>query len=444
LDVQSVIGQIFLQIALILLNATFVCAEVVVISTNDSKLTKMANDGDKRAVRLKKLTNHPVKFLDTMQIVITMAVFLGSAFAAKNFSGILVNWLVSIGVTLPVNTISIISTIGITIILGCLTLVFGELVPKKMAIQKAESLALSMSFLITLISKLLAPIVLMLIIVTNVVLKIIGIDPNTNNDDVSEEKIRMMVDVGTINQDEKEIINNLFEFDDLTAEEFLTHRTEMRVLWLDESVEEWDKTIQESFCSLYPICDDNMDNVIGILSTKHYFRLKNKGKDNIFEKAVKPVFFVPQSICADILFKQMKNTKNRLSIVLDEYGGVLGLVTINDILEQIVGDLEDEEDSTKLIEIKKIDDDMWKLEGNVPLVEVEEILDVKLPTDEFGTFGGLVFSEYGFIPDDGEQFEISMHGLHIKVLEILDHRLKKAIVSKNLKIIEKIQENIIK
>lgn len=425
--------QIVLQIILILLNAVFACAEIAVISMNDNKLASMAANGDKRAIRLARLTSQPARFLATIQVAITLSGFLGSAFAADNFSDALVSWLVSIGVTLPAATLDTIAVILITILLSYFTLVFGELVPKRIAMKRAESLALAMSALITFISHLFAPIVWFLTLSTNSILRLFGIDPNTEENNVSEEEIRMMVDVGSekgvIDQDEKEMIQNVFEFDDLTVDEFATHRTDISLLWLEESIEEWGKTIHDTRHSLYPICDETVDQVIGILNAKDYFRLEPKTKENILENAVKPAYFVPETVCADVLFRQMKKSHNHFAVVLDEYGGMVGIVTMNDILEQLVGDLETEDiEINPEQDIERIDSSTWKIRGSATLDKVAKELAISLPIEDYDTFSGFIFGSYGSIPEDGTTFELDINSLHIQVLSIIDHKIEKTIV----------------
>lgn len=430
---NTMIMQILLQIMLILLNAVFACAEIAIISMNDNKLASMAANGDKRAIRLARLTSQPARFLATIQVAITLSGFLGSAFAADNFSDTLVDWLVSIGVSLPAKTLDTISVILITLLLSYFTLVFGELVPKRIAMKRAESLALAMSALITFISHLFAPIVWFLTVSTNGILRLFGIDPNTEENNVSEEEIRMMVDVGSekgvIDPEEKEMIQNVFEFDDLTVDEFATHRTDISLLWLEESVEEWSKTIHETRHSLYPICDETVDHVIGILNAKDYFRLEPKTKENILENAVKPAYFVPETVCADVLFRQMKKTRNHFAVVLDEYGGMVGIVTMSDLLEQLVGDLETEDiELNQEQDIERIDSSTWKIRGCATLDKVAKELSISLPVDDYDTFSGFIFGSYGSIPEDGTTFELDSHTLHIQVLSIADHKIEKTIV----------------
>jgi putative hemolysin len=225
------------------------------------------------------------------------------------------------------------------------------------------------------------------------------------------------------------MIQNVFEFDDLTVDEFATHRTDISLLWLEESVEEWAKTIHETRHSLYPICDETVDHVIGILNAKDYFRLEPKTKENILENAVKPAYFVPETVCADVLFRQMKKTRNHFAVVLDEYGGMVGIVTMSDLLEQLVGDLETEDiELNQEQDIERIDSSTWKIRGSATLDKVAKELSISLPVEDYDTFSGFIFGSYGSIPEDGTTFELDSHTLHIQVLSIADHKIEKTIV----------------
>jgi len=425
--------QIILQLALILLNAVFACAEIAVISMNDNKLAKLTSQGDKRAKRLTKLTSQPARFLATIQVGITLAGFLASAFAADNFSGRLADRLIKLGVNVSPEALRTISVIIITVILSYFTLVLGELVPKRVAMRKAEKLALAMSGFIYFISKAFAPVVWLLTVSTNGLLRLFGVDPTENDEEDTEEEIRMMVDVGTergtIDQDEKDMIQNIFEFDDTSAADIMTHRTEVTVLWLDEDDEQWEKTINESRFSVYPICFESPDDIVGVLYAKEYFRLKDKSRDNVMDQAVRDAYFVPETIRTDVLFRNMKKTRNHFAVVIDEYGGMSGIVTMNDLLEQLVGELEDDisvPEEEPLIEA--IDSNTWRIRGIAPLELVSEKLGIELPEDDYITFGGLVFGILGTIPSDGSTPVIEEFGLVIKVTEIKNHRLESAVV----------------
>lgn len=426
-------GQILLQIILIGLNAVFACAEIAVISMNDTRLEQLTAKGNKRAIRLSKLTSQPARFLATIQVAITLSGFLGSAFAADNFSENLTSWFLRIGVPIPEKTLDTISVVLITVILSYFTLIFGELVPKRVAMKKTEQLALGMANLISVLAQLSAPIVWVLTASTNGVLRICGIDPAAEEDEVSEEEIRMMVDAGSrkgvIDTEEKEFIQNVFEFDDLAVGEFATRRKDLVILWQEETMEQWDKLIHESRHTRYPICGETVDDVVGILNVKDYFRLKNKSRENIMRNAVQPPFFVPEGIRADVLFRQMKESRNHFAVVLDEYGGTEGIVTINDLLEQLVGDLEDEDSPKEKPEgMEQIDNITWKIYGNMPLDKVAEMLQETLPVEEYDTFSGFVFATYGSVPEDGSKIEVQTEKMQIIVTKICEHQVEEALI----------------
>ncbi len=434
LEEGSIWGPLILQIILILVNAIFASAEIAVISMNDNKLAKMAAEGDKRAKRLFNLTSQPSYFLSVIQVGITLAGFFGSAFAADNFASRLTNLFIRLGVTLPSATLNTMSVIVITLILSYFTLIFGELVPKRVGMKNAEKLALLMSGLLHFISKLFAPLVKLLTASTNGILKLMGIDPDSEDDDVTEEDIRMMVDVGSekgsINANEKEMIQNVFEFDNKTAEEVMTHRTEVDILWLDETDEEWAQKITKSRHTRYPVCDGSADNIIGVLNVKDYFRLKDRSRENIMNKAIRAAYYVPETVRTDVLFQNMKRTRNHFAVVFDEYGGMSGVITMNDLLEQIVGNFDDDYLTPEPPTIEKIDEDTWKIKGSAYLEDVSKELGISLPDEDFDTFGGLVFGVLGIIPEDGTTMELEEYGLKIKVTEIKGRRLETAIVYK--------------
>ena len=422
------IGLIVLQIVLIALNAIFACAEIAVLSINETKLERMAEQGNRRAKRLFRLTREPAKFLATIQVAITLSGFLGSAFAADSFSEPLVNWVISLGVTgIPAATLDSIAVVVITLILSYFTLVFGELVPKRVAMKRAEQLGLGISGLISGISKIFKPIVWFLSVSTNGVLRLLGIDPNEAGEQVNEEEILMMVDAGS----EKGAIDEQ------------ENRTEVTILWMEDDMDQWAATIHDSRHTLYPVCEDSADNVIGILNAKDYFRLDDKSRENVMREAVRDPYFVPATIKADVLFRNMKKTRNIMAIVLDEYGGMVGIITINDLIEQLVGDLGEDTAEEEAAEphIEQIDENTWALIGNVELLEIEQTLEVDIGLEEVDTFTGLVFGALDMIPSDGEQnIELDFQGLHIKIERVEDHQIAFAKVSKILQETEEEEE----
>lgn len=426
-------AQLLLQLILIMVNAVFASAEIAIVSMNDVKLEKLAEQGNKKAKRLVKLTSKPASFLATIQVAITLSGFLGSAFAADNFSEILVDLILKTGVSISSTTLDTIAVIVITMILSYLTLVFGELVPKRIAMRKTEGLALGVSGLISVISRIFAPLVWLLTVSTNIVLRCIGIDPNAQEEEISEEEIRMLVEVGSekgiIDKDERIMISNIFDFDDKECGEFSTHRTDVLGLDADESVEEWDEMITNSSYSVYPVYKENIDNIIGVLDSKKYFRLKDKSKDSIIKNAVSQPVFVPENMKIDVLFENMQKSRNHFSVVLDEYGGTVGIITMNDLLEEIVGDLENEENAeVKEPDIKQISEKEWMIQGCASLDDVEANLKIELPIDEYETFSGYVFGIYCIIPEDNTSFSVETEQLLINVLNVVNHTVDMATV----------------
>ncbi len=422
-----------LQIILIALNAVFACAEIAVISMNDNKLAKMVAEGDKRAMRLARMTSQPARFLATIQVAITLSGFLGSAFAAENFSGVLVDWLIGLGVTIDAGVLDTIAVVFITIVLSYFTLVFGELVPKQVAMRKAEKLALGMSGLISGMSKLFAPLVGLLTVSTNGILRLLGIDPNAPQEEVSEEEIRMMVDVGNesgaIDNEEREFIQNVFEFDNLSVEEIITHRTEVVLLYLEDSLETWDEAITETRYTYYPICDETPDQIVGVLNTKIYFRMKEKTKESVMEQAVTPAYVVPESLKADVLFRNMKKEHEQIAVVLDEYGGMSGIVTIKDLIEELVGDLEDDEpEEEEVTDIQQLEENLWKVDGGVLLEDLTPVLGVNLESDEYDTLNGLIFHHLGTSPEMDSVVEVE--NLEISVSQRHNYQVQTAIIRK--------------
>ena len=428
---DPLIGQLLLQIILIFFNAVFACAEIAVISMNDNKLDLLASSGDRRARKLVDLTDQPAKFLSTIQVGITLAGFLGSAFAADSFANRIVTAFSHVSWINP-GILKSLSVVLVTLILSYFTLIFGELVPKRVAQRKAESLALGMAGFLTFVSKLFAPIVWLLTFSTNTVLRLLGIDPNEEEETATEEEIRMMVDAGsekgTIDETEKEMIQNVFEFDDISAEEVMTHRTDCDILWEEDSDEVWKETINNSRHSFYPICGESVDDIIGVLNAKEYFRLADQSRQNVIDHAVKAPFFVIESVKLDDLFFTMQKSKNHYAIVLDDYGGFSGVITMNDVLEQLVGNLEESGDD--VIEddpiLEKIDDDNWKLNGYVYMEDLIKEINVQIDPEDCDTFTSYVFSQLGSVPEDGKQLDLKVGPVEIHVSRIEDHRIEEA------------------
>ena len=429
--------QLLLQLILILVNAYFAATEIAVISLNENVLRREAEEGDKKAAKLLKIMEAPTRFLSTIQIGITLAGFLGSAFAADNFAGRIRDWAVlkwqlDAATAAAVNTLAVIL---ITIILSFFTLVLGELVPKRLAMQKTEEVARFTCGVVSFLSAVMRPLIWLLTVSTNGVLRLLHIDPNAEEDEVSEEEIRMMMDIGeekgAIESGEKEMIDNIFEFNNMTAEEVMIHRTDVVMLWAQDSDEEIIRTIRETGLTRFPVYEEDADDVIGILNTRTYLLNAREAQPKPLRELLTPAYFVPESVRTDALFRDMQAKKIHMAIVVDEYGGTSGIITMEDLLEEIVGNIYDEFDPQDEQEIVPLGENLWRIAGSADLEEVAEALGVELPEDEeYDTLGGLVFAQLAVIPEDGSHPEVDVCGLHIRVEELNDRRVEWATVSR--------------
>lgn len=426
------VGAILLQLILICLNAVFASAEIAVISMNDARLKKLTQDGNKQAMRLSALIEQPARFLATIQVAITLAGLLGSAFAADHFAAPLVTLLVRSGIRIPRHLLNSATVFFITMILAYFSLVFGELIPKRIAMKKAEVMALSLSGTLDLVAKVFRPFVALLTGSTNGVLRMIGISPEEEDEKVTEEEIRMLLmtgnEQGTIPIQENQLIQNVFEFDDTAVEEICTHRMDVTAVSLTDSSEVWQETIRGSRHSYYPVYDETLDDVVGILDTKDYFRSDNHSKEYLMKHAVNQAHFVPRGMKANILFQQMQKSRNYFAVIMDEYGGMSGIITLHDLVETLMGDLADEETQQQPKEIEKIDECCWRVWGHANLLDVEDQLSVSFPTDRYHTFNGFICEVIGRVPTEGEQFECIYKNVKIAVLDVKNHRIGETIV----------------
>ena len=427
------IGSIILLIILIFLNAVFASAEIAVISMNESKLKKLTEEKNKKAIKLTRLTEQPARFLATIQVVITLAGFLNSAFAADYFAEPLVDVFVRLGVPVPVSVLSSVSVIIITVVLSYFNLVFGELVPKRIAMKKSDSLALSMAGMLYAISKIFTPLVALLTASTNGVLKLMGINPEESDEQVTEEEIRMMLSEGsqqgTIDKSETEIIQNVFDFNDISAEQICTHRIDVTSLDIADTLDTWDGVIFESRHTFYPVYRENTDNIVGILNTKDYFRSERKSKQQVIKTCLDKPWFVPENMKANVLFQKMKASRKYIAVLIGEYGGMSGLITLHDLIEALVGDLYELEDSIQAPEIQQIDDSTWEIQGSADLDDVAEALGIQLPTDDFDTYSGYICDVIGRVPGNGETFTCQTETMKIQVKTVVNHRIGETLVT---------------
>jgi len=428
--------EILFLIVLIVLNAFFAASEIALISLNDNKIKLMAEEGNKKANIINKLLREPSKFLATIQIGITLAGFLASAFAAENFSGRLVNVIKKIGVPIPDSWLKNTSVVIITIILSYFTLVLGELVPKRLAMKKAEPISMFVAGPLNFLSVVTSPFVKFLTQSTNFFVRLFGVNPNEEDEKVTEEEIRLMVDVGeengSIDEIEKEMINNIFEFDNKTVTDIMTHRTDIGALPVDATFEEVTSFINKEKYSRIPVYEDNIDNIIGVLHAKYVIQYLSddeaKKNFNIKDITRRP-YFVSVSKRTDELFKEMQKNNTHMAVIIDEYGGTAGIVTLEDLIEEIVGSIFDEDDEVEK-DIDKLDENTFIINGTTSLYTVRNKLDVELPTEDYETLGGFVVGQLGKIPDKDDNPSVEFNGLLFKVEEVHEKRVSKVKVCK--------------
>lgn len=424
--------QILVLVLLIALNAFFAAAEMAFVSLNDAKIEKEAKSGNKKAKQIYKMVKEPSKFLATIQIGITLAGFLSSAFASESFADDLapiLNGLIPIGLNVW-NTVSIVL---ITMILSYFTLVFGELVPKRIAMKNSEKIAYRSVGVIKAISVITAPFVKFLTFSTNIVSKLFGISPQ-DEETVTEEEIRMMVDVGeekgTIEEEEKELINNVFEFNDKVVSEVMIHRTEIFAVDIKSNISDILAEIDDFKYSRIPVYENSIDDIKGILYTKDLIKFLKKKKDGKVKNVMREAYFVSENKPIDDLFRDLQKNKKQMAIVVDEYGGTSGVITMEDILEELVGNIFDEYDDIEL-DYEKIDDNTFVINGNVSIYDLKKILGVEIPEGEYDTLSGYLIEQLGRIPDDNEKPVIETPKVTYKIEEYEDKRIIKVKACKN-------------
>lgn len=417
-------SQIIVLAILILINAFFAATEIAFISLNDAKIEKQAKEGNKKAKQIKKMLREPSKFLATIQIGITLAGFLSSAFAADAFADDLAPMLQNL-MPLGLAVWRNISIILITIILSYFSLIFGELVPKRLAMRNSEKIAFGTIGIIRAISIITAPFVKLLTASTNGVSKLFGIS-GTDEETVTEEEIRMMVDVGeekgSIKEEEKELINNVFEFNDKVVSEIMIHRKDIYAIDINSDIDNILKELDEYKYSRIPVYEENIDNIVGMLFIKDLLaNVKKKEKVKI-SKIIREPYFVSENKPIDELFRDLQKNKHQLAIVLDEYGGTAGLVTMEDIIEELVGNIFDEYDEEEK-EFEKIDDNTFLISGSVSIHDLRKILGVEIPEGEYDTLSGYLIELLGRIPSDDEKPVIETKRVTYKIEDYEEKRI---------------------
>lgn len=419
------ISQLLILLILILLNAYFAASEIAFISLNDTKIEKQAKEGNKKAKQIEKMLKNPSKFLATIQIGITLAGFLSSAFASDTFANILAPTLNNIFPIISIEVFKKISIILITIILSFFTLVFGELVPKRLAMKYYEKIAYSTIGVIRVIAIITAPFVKILTIVTNFISKIFGIS-ESEEEIVTEEEIKMMIDEGeekgTIEEDEKEMIHNIFEFNDITVSEVMTHRIDVYAVDINSNIEDILKELGEYKYSRIPVYEEEIDDIKGILFIKDLIKYVNSKKTIKIKNIMREAYFVSENKPINELFKDLQKNKKQMAIVIDEYGGTAGVVTMEDLLEEIVGNIFDEYDEIEK-EYEKVDDNTFLLSGSISINELKKILRIDIPEGDYDTLSGYLLEKLGRVPEDNEKPTIETKQVVYKIEEYEEKRI---------------------
>ena len=430
--VTSLILKIVLLLVLILVNAFFAMSEIAIISLNDAKLEKQAQEGNKKAKKLLKLTSNPSKFLSTIQIGVTLAGFLSSASASQSFVDMLSDGLekISILTNIPSSVIDGFSLVVITLITSYFSLVLGELVPKRVAMYNPEKISFRIAGVLTFVATVTKPFVKVLSLSMNGILRLLGIDPNAEPEEVTEEEIRMMVDVGgekgVIEDTQKEMINNIFEFDDIDAGDIMTHRTDVSAVEINDSIQDVVEISEKEGYSRIPVYEESLDKIIGIVYIKDLsgYIGSSVPKQESLRKIMREPYFVPESMKCGVLFQEMTARRVQMAVVVDEYGGTAGIVTLEDLVESIVGNIQDEYDNEEE-EFSVIDETTFTVDGITSIDEVNEHVGVNLPEDEYDTIGGFVISLLGYLPQDGEMNEVDYENIHFTILNLEDKRIGK-------------------
>ena len=410
---DSIPQQLLVQVILILLNALFAATEIAVLSLNGTKLKKLKEKGDKTADKLLKLVEEPSGFLSTIQIGITLAGFLGSAFAAEGFSDPLVHWLYDdLGfTTFSLGTLNTLAVIVITIILSYFTLIFGELVPKRIAMQKSYEVAKLSCGIVRAVAFVMRPVVAFLSFSTNAILRLLHLKTEAEEEQVSEEEIRI---------------------DDTPVRDIMVRAGEVIAVSIDATKEEILKLISEEGISRLPVYGENLNDIIGILHAKDFLIELQKKQPFNLKEMLHSAYFVPEQVTADVLFKDMQTRRLHFAVVINEFGEVSGIVTMEDLLEEIVGNIYDEYDDQEQPEIRKLSENKWKVSGNIDIEDLLEEIPLPVePNDAYDTLGGLVLYMLGSVPKDGTRFRLELEGYSLLVINVDHHRIQEVIIEKN-------------
>lgn len=393
---------------------------------SEARLSKLSEEGNRRAEKALSLLDKTSRVSNSLRMITVFFEMLCAGLAAQLIidmtAGAAANWM------LP----------AVILLISVLIWLFGIILPQRIAADRAEKVMFSLMWLINLVYYVCFPFERALSAIVYAALRPLGVDAyDDDDDDVTEEEIRFMVDVGSesgaIEQEEKEMIHNIFELNDTPVKDVMTHRTDVVFLWKEDGIDVWENTISETNHSVYPVCGETVDDIIGVIKAASFYKLlrnAEKGETADRETIIKSPYLVPESIKADELFRQMQKNKNHFAIVLDEYGGLAGIISMSDLLEEIVGDLDNDAEAQEEAEIEQLDSNTWKIRGSTDIELVAETLNAELPVEDFNTFAGMILAELGAVPDDGTTAEVEAFGLQIKVTRIVEHRIEEALVCK--------------
>lgn len=433
---MSITVVLIIQALMIFVNAFFAGTEIAVISLNQTKLRKEAEDGDKVSQKLVRMVDNPSSFLSTIQICITLAGFLGAAFSADVLSERLADCFVSWGVNWNYTLLNTISVVIITIIISFFTLIFGELVPKRIAQQKAMGWARAAIRVLGALSIFFKPMIWLLTVCTNLILKLLHLNTGGEEEKVTEEDIRLMVESsgehGTIEEDEQEWIQNVFDFNDIAVDDVMTRDGDVVAIQQDTPEREILEIIKTTGFSRFPVYDEDINDIKGTIIAKE-FLLNLSAKDRKpFKQLIRPAYLVPDSIHADKLFSDMQEKKVHMAIVIDEYGQFAGIITMEDLLEEIVGNIYDEFDEREEADVQQIDENTWKVNGETSIDDFNDETEVyDIPeSDDYDTIGGLVLSTLSTFPEDGTEIDVEKDGFSFHVTKIQDRKIETVIVRK--------------
>ena len=404
-------------------------AKSSVHQVSEARLSRLSEDGNKKAKKALKFIDKSATTIVRMQVVIIFLELLAAGMGMSVIQSLLEEYSLS-EYFVPISVLGL-------LVMAFVIQLFGIVIPKKLTAQNAEKVLFPLMWLVSLSYYIGLPFEKILSFIASLILLPFGVNSDSDEEeDVTEEEIRFMVDVGSesgaIEPDEKKMIHNIFELNDTPVKDIMTHRTDAVFLWKEESVKDWEETIAQSNHSVYPVCGDSVDDILGIVNTANFYKLLRKSKNDDIDVSsiIKDPYLVPESIKADDLFRQMQLSKRHFALVLDEYGGLAGIITMSDLLEEIVGDLDNDEEASGEEEIVRLDENTWKILGSTDIDLVCEVLNIELPIEEYNTFAGMILSELGAIPEDGTTTELEAYGLQIKVTKIAEHRIDEALVCK--------------